>query len=82
MQDNCPVALAAARSCGVSTALFAPGWVFEEFPRDSFEPRQEAFWDAVRAGARAGGGGGRGRREGEAGPGMGGSGRVAAAGRL
>jgi hypothetical protein len=47
-QDNCPVALAAAHARGLSAALFAPGWVWEEFDRSTFEPRQEAFWDAVR----------------------------------
>ncbi|GIL62379.1 hypothetical protein Vafri_16601, partial [Volvox africanus] len=48
-KDNCPVALSAARSEGLSAALFAPGWVYEEFPRDSFEQRQEAFWAGIRA---------------------------------
>ena len=47
-QDNCPAALSAARSRGLSAALFAPGWVWEEFDRQTFEPRQEAFWAAVR----------------------------------
>ncbi|GLI61826.1 hypothetical protein VaNZ11_004267, partial [Volvox africanus] len=48
-KDNCQVALSAARSEGLSAALFAPGWVYEEFPRDSFEQRQEAFWAKIRA---------------------------------
>ncbi|GIL75646.1 hypothetical protein Vretifemale_5384 [Volvox reticuliferus] len=48
-KDNCPVALCAARSEGLSAALFAPGWVYEEFPKESFEQRQEAFWARIRA---------------------------------
>ncbi|KAG2497145.1 hypothetical protein HYH03_004736 [Edaphochlamys debaryana] len=48
-KDNCPVALAAARASGLSAALFAPGWVYEEFDRATFEPRQEAFWAAIGA---------------------------------
>ncbi|EFJ50266.1 hypothetical protein VOLCADRAFT_58694, partial [Volvox carteri f. nagariensis] len=46
-KDNCSVALSAARSAGVSVALFAPGWVYEEFPRDTFPRRQEEFWGRV-----------------------------------
>lgn len=41
------MALAAARAGGVSAALFAPGWVYEEFDRSTFEPRQEGFWGKV-----------------------------------
>ncbi len=41
------MALGAARAGGVSAALFAPGWVYEEFDRSTFEPRQEAFWGKV-----------------------------------
>ncbi|GLC35518.1 hypothetical protein PLESTB_000198900 [Pleodorina starrii] len=48
-KDNCHVALHAARSAGLSSALFAPGWVFEEFPRDTFAQRQERFWAKIRS---------------------------------
>ncbi|GFR47376.1 hypothetical protein Agub_g9088 [Astrephomene gubernaculifera] len=48
-QFNCPQALAAARCAGLSAALFAPGWVWEEFGRSGFEARQEAFWGGIQS---------------------------------
>lgn len=46
----CDVALLAARMSGVSAAIFAPGWVHENFPDTSEEVREdisETFWRRV-----------------------------------
>ena len=48
MQDNCGVALKAAREEGLSAALFAPGWVYENHERSCFHELQETFWGKVR----------------------------------
>lgn len=42
------MALSAAREAGTSAALFAPGWVYEEHHKSTFEARQELFWSKVR----------------------------------
>lgn len=51
LQDNCPVALSAAREAGTSAALFAPGWVYEEHDKARFEMLQERFWWQAREAA-------------------------------
>ncbi|KAF8066341.1 ENGASE2 [Scenedesmus sp. PABB004] len=40
-------ALTAAARAGLSAALFAPGWVFENLERSRFEELQERWWNAV-----------------------------------
>lgn len=44
----CDVALNAAAVAGLSSALFAPGWVYEKHDRAQFPQLQEAFWGKVR----------------------------------
>lgn len=41
------MALQAAASEGLSAALFAPGWVMENFGRGGFRERQLAWWEQV-----------------------------------
>ncbi len=45
--DASHVALAAAKAAGVSAALFAPAWVYENHDKAEFEQRQEAWWHQV-----------------------------------
>lgn len=46
---NCDVAVRATRGAQLSTALFAPGWVFENQDKAQFEANQQAFWEAIAA---------------------------------
>jgi hypothetical protein len=46
---TCDVALAAARQHGLSAALFAPGWVYENHSRAQWQALQGAFWGKVEA---------------------------------
>lgn len=41
---KCNVALKAIKDCSLSTALFAPGWVFENLPAQDFEANQTRFF--------------------------------------
>lgn len=45
-------ALAAASQAGLSAALFAPGWVFENLQQQRFEELQQRWWHKARAHAR------------------------------
>lgn len=45
--NNVGVALRAAASAGLSAALFAPGWVFENLDRQNFIELQEQWWTKV-----------------------------------
>lgn len=46
---TCDVALTAARSAGLSAALFAPAWVWEVGNRLDWLQRQQQFWDKIEA---------------------------------
>eukprot|EP00879_Flechtneria_rotunda_P009445 GHRR01009887.1.p1 GENE.GHRR01009887.1~~GHRR01009887.1.p1 ORF type:complete len:846 (+),score=292.20 GHRR01009887.1:222-2759(+) len=46
---NVDVALQAARSAGLSAALFAPGWIYENLDRTRFHEFQEQWWYKVQA---------------------------------
>nr|CAB3242571.1 cytosolic endo-beta-N-acetylglucosaminidase-like [Phallusia mammillata] len=45
---NTSQALAVARRHGLSAAIFAPGWVYEEFGADKFAAENERFWKLLR----------------------------------
>jgi mannosyl-glycoprotein endo-beta-N-acetylglucosaminidase len=45
---NCDVALAAAKGNGLSAALFAPGWVYENLEKSRFQELQQEYWSKVR----------------------------------
>jgi endo-beta-N-acetylglucosaminidase D len=47
---TCDVACAAIKSAGVSTAIFAPGWVFEDdqFDNAAFDANSVRFWSQFR----------------------------------
>jgi hypothetical protein len=45
----CDVGLSAARQQGLSAALFAPGWVYEEHDKGEWQQLQRAFWGKVQA---------------------------------
>eukprot|EP00912_Choanoflagellata_sp_UC4_P002458 UC4_evm2s1556 len=44
---NCADAYRVIRAQGLSCALFAPGWVYENLDRSCFEYNQEKFWRTV-----------------------------------
>jgi hypothetical protein len=44
---TCDVALAAARQHGLSAALFAPGWVYENHDRADWQQLQGSFWSKI-----------------------------------
>ncbi|KAL0029243.1 hypothetical protein WJX79_005154 [Trebouxia sp. C0005] len=46
---TCDIALTAARSAGLSAALFAPAWVWEVGNRLDWLQRQQQFWDKIEA---------------------------------
>ncbi|KAL0046963.1 hypothetical protein WJX82_003119 [Trebouxia sp. C0006] len=46
---TCDVALTAARSAGLSAALFAPAWVWEVGNQPDWLQRQQQFWDKIEA---------------------------------
>ncbi|DBB01203.1 TPA: hypothetical protein ACH3X1_001085 [Trebouxia sp. C0004] len=46
---TCDVALTAARSAGLSAALFAPAWVWEVGNRLDWLHRQQQFWNKIEA---------------------------------
>jgi endo-beta-N-acetylglucosaminidase D len=44
---NTGLALAAAKEAGLSAALFAPGWVYENLGKERFAELQEQWWHKV-----------------------------------
>jgi mannosyl-glycoprotein endo-beta-N-acetylglucosaminidase len=44
---NAGLALAAAKEAGLSAALFAPGWVYENLDKERFAELQEQWWHKV-----------------------------------
>lgn len=44
---NSSAALAAAKAAGLSAALFAPGWVYENLDKERFAELQEQWWHKV-----------------------------------
>ena len=46
---NCDVALAVAKANGLSAALFAPGWVYENLEKSRFQELQQEYWSKVRS---------------------------------